>query len=205
MAATHGTIGSFDGSQEDWLSYVARLQNYFVANDITNDKAAKRRATLLSVCGVSTYRLIKSLCAPTKPEEVPFEDLVKLVERHHNPEPSATVQRFKFHSRCRQSGETVSTYIAELRRISEHCKFDNLENILCDRLVCGIQDPRIQRRLLAESKLTFKQAFELTQAMESADRDARTLLNNSSTPVHAVQSPQQQQQASKSRPAMLQM
>ena len=47
MAATHGAIGSFDGSQEDWLSYVARLQNYFIANDITDDKdkeAAKRRA-----------------------------------------------------------------------------------------------------------------------------------------------------------------
>ena len=203
MAATHGAIGSFDGSQEDWLSYVARLQNYFIANDITDDKdkeAAKRRAILLSICGVSTYRLIKSLCAPAKPEEVPFKDLVTLVERHHNPEPSATVQRFKFHSRCRQPGETVSTYIAELRRIAEHCKFDNLESMLCDRLVCGIQDPRIQRRLLAESKLTFKQAFELAQAMESADRDAKTLLNNSSTPVHTVQTQQQQQQARRPSP-----
>ena len=201
MAMNHGVIGSFDSSQEDWLSYIARVQNYFVANDIAEDKAAKRRAILLSVCGVSTYRLIKSLAAPAKPEEVSFENLVKLVEGHHNPEPSATVQRFKFHSRCRQPAETVSTYIAELRRIAEHCKFDNLDSMLCDRLVCGIQDPRIQRRLLAESKLEFKQAFELAQAMESADRDAKTLVNNPSTPVHAIpgqtprHAPRQQQQS----------
>ena len=201
MAMNHGVIGSFDSSQEDWLSYIARVQNYFVANDIAEDKAAKRRAILLSVCGVSTYRLIKSLAAPAKPEEVSFENLVKLVEGHHNPEPSATVQRFKFHSRCRQPAETVSTYIAELRRIAEHCKFDNLNSMLCDRLVCGIQDPRIQRRLLAESKLEFKQAFELAQAMESADRDAKTLVNNPSTPVHAIpgqtprHTPRQQQQS----------
>ena len=90
-----------------------------------------------------------------------YDDLVKLVVKHHNPEPSATVQRFKFHSRCRQPGETVCTYVAELRRIAEHCKFDNLESMLCDRLVCGIQDPGIQRRLLAESTLDFKRAFEL--------------------------------------------
>ena len=38
MAATHGAIGSFDGSQEHWLSYVSRLQNYFVDNDIADDK-----------------------------------------------------------------------------------------------------------------------------------------------------------------------
>ena len=72
--------------------------------------------------------------------------------------------------------------------------------MLCDRLVCGIQDPRIQRRLLAESKLEFKQAFELAQAMESADRDAKTLVNNPAAPVHAIPSqtprhaPRQQQQ-----------
>ena len=73
--------------------------------------------------------------------------------------------------------------------------------MLCVRLVCGIQDPRIQWRLLAESKLEFKQAFELAQAMESADRDAKTLVNNPSTPVHAIpgqtprHAPRQQQQS----------
>ena len=92
MATTHGVIGPFDSSQEYWLSYIARLQNYFVANDITGeDKAVKRRAILLSVCGVSTYRLIKSLSAPTKPEEVEYDAIVQLVAKHHNPEPYATI------------------------------------------------------------------------------------------------------------------
>ena len=43
--------------------------------------------------------------------------------------------------------------------------------MLCNRLVCGIQDQRIQQRLLAEVKLEFKQAFELAQAMNSANHD----------------------------------
>ena len=98
MATTHRVIGPFDSSQEDWLSYITYLQNYFIANDIAEDKAAKRGAILLSVCGMSTYHLIKSLAAPSKPQEVSFENLVKLVEGCHNPEPSATVQHFKFHS-----------------------------------------------------------------------------------------------------------
>ena len=200
MATNHGVIGLFDSSQEDWLSYIVRLQNYFTANDIAEDKAAKCQAILLSVYGMSTYHLIKSLAAPSKPEEVSFENLVKLVEGYHNPEPSATVQHFKFHSRCHQPGETVSMYVAELRRIAEHCKSDNLESMLCDRLVCGIQDLRIQRSLLAEAKLEFKQVFELAQAMESADRDAKTLISNSSTAVHTIpgQTLRQQQQPRRS-------
>ena len=59
----HGSIGSFDSSQEDWLSYTERLQQYFTANDIKNDEgsAAKKRAILLSVCGAETFCLIKKV------------------------------------------------------------------------------------------------------------------------------------------------
>ena len=88
-------------------------------------------------------------------------------------------------------------YVAELKCIAEHCKFDNLESMLCDRLVCAIQDPRIQQRLLTIAKLEFKQAFKLAQAMESADHDAKTQVNNLFTPVHMIpgQTLWQQQQA----------
>ena len=128
ISAITATIGAFDHTQEDWLTYTERLQHFFTANGVKEDKQA---VTLLSVCGVSAYRLIKSLLAPVKPETRSFAQLVELVAKHHNPEPTVIVQRFKFHSRCRQPGETVSTYVAELRRLSEYCRFgDQLEDML---------------------------------------------------------------------------
>jgi len=45
--------------------------------------------------------------------------------------------------------------------------------MLRDRLVCGVNDSRIQRRLLAELELTFKKAYELAQAIEMADKDMK--------------------------------
>ena len=42
--------------------------------------------------------------------------------------------------------------------------------MLCDRLVCGVKEPKIQRRLLAEPTLSFDKAFELALALESADK-----------------------------------
>ena len=47
--------------------------------------------------------------------------------------------------------------------------------MLRDRLVCGIKDSRVQRRLLSETDLTFKKAFELAQASEVAEKNARDL------------------------------
>ena len=47
----------------------------------------KKRAILLSICGASTYQLIRNLVAPAKPTSKSFDDLVKLVKnitsRHH--------------------------------------------------------------------------------------------------------------------------
>ena len=38
--------------------------------------------------------------------------------------------------------------------------------MLCDRLVCGVKEPKIQRRLLAEPTLSFDKAFELALASD---------------------------------------
>ena len=55
-------------------------------------------------------------------------------------------------------------------------QFDaTLDDMLRDRLVCGVRDVKVQRRLMAEPNLTFKKAFELSQSAEAAEKNAREL------------------------------
>ena len=66
--------------------------------------------------------------------------------------------------------------MASVRQLSEVCEIgDILEAMLRDRLVCGVNDDRIQRRLLAEPELTFGKALQLAQAIETADQDTKDL------------------------------
>ena len=69
-----GSIGPFQAGTEDCLSYTERLELFFIANGI--EDAEKRRATLLTVCGPSTYQLIQDLLAPDKPTARAAEDYV---------------------------------------------------------------------------------------------------------------------------------
>ena len=112
MAAKYGTFGEFNPSLEDCRFYTERLQQYFKANDVAEDK---QKAILLSGCGVATYHLIKNLTAPAKPTDKSFAELVKLVGDHYSSIPSVIVERFRFNTRIRQPGESVATFIAELR------------------------------------------------------------------------------------------
>ena len=160
----HGSIGEFDGDRETWKSYTERLTQYFTANDVKS--ADKQRAIFLSVCGPTTYQLIRNILAPVKPTDRSLAQLVELVEKHRNPKPSVIVSRYNFNTRMKQPGESIADYTAELRKIAEHCSYgDTLEDMLRDRIVCGISDPQLQRRLLAESALTYKTAFEIASVV----------------------------------------
>ena len=186
MAAYLGTISEFSSTQESWTAYVERLVQYLAANKIEDPD--QQRAVLLSVCGPATYRLIRNLVSPKKPQEFKFAEIVEIVQKHHDPKPSVIVQRYRFNSRNRRAGESVATYIAELRHLSEHCEFGStLNQMLRDRLVCGVEEPKIQRRLLAEPDLTFDKAFELALASESADKNAKDLQPTASPTVNRVQ------------------
>ena len=84
-------------------------------------------------------------------------------------------------------GESIAEYIAELRHIAEHCEYGSiLDDMLRDRLVCGVADDRIQRRLLAETELSFAKAMQLATAMELADRDTADLRSVTKDTVNAT-------------------
>ena len=172
--ATIGSLEAFNNDNETWTEYVERMGHFFDANEITDTK--KQKAILLSSVGAKTYKLIKTLLAPVKPGEKTFAELVKLVQEHECPKPSPIVQRFKFNSRKQVEGEAVSEYVADLRRIAEFCDYgDKLEEMLRDRIVCGIGDIRTQRRLLSQADLDFKTALKTAQAMETAAKHSQDL------------------------------
>ena len=140
MSGTLGRIDEFDGNKDDWPQYVERLGYFFDANGIADEK---KRVVFLSVVGAATYKTLRNLLSPTKPNEKSYDELVAVLTKHFKPAPS---EIFKFHSRSRKPGESVATFIAELRSLAEFCNFgDTLEPMLRDRIVCGIDDDVLQK------------------------------------------------------------
>ncbi|KFD49780.1 hypothetical protein M513_09375 [Trichuris suis] len=150
-----------------WSLYIERLNFHFEAHDVKDD--AKKRGILLSVCGNSTYALIQSVIRPKLPNELSYEQITTAMKQYFNPEPSEIVERFRFYKRDQRPNESISDFVAELRRLSEHCNFGNgVDTVLRDRFVCGISDEELQRRLLAEQVATFDAAVKEALATETA-------------------------------------
>ena len=182
--AMYGKMEEYTGEGEEWSQYVERIEFYFTANSIENtaENAGRRKAILLSVIGGKTYGLLRDLLAPDRPSDKTYDEVVEVLKKHFQPKPSEIVMRYKFNTRTRKSNETVADYVADLRHLSEHCNYGaSLENMLRDRIVCGINDESTQRKLLSESNLTFQTAFDTAQGMETAQKHVSDLRNDSET------------------------
>ena len=142
MAMTHDSVGVFNSAEEEWDTYVERVELYLATNKITD--AAQKRDVLLSVCGAKTYHILRNLLAPTKPTASTYMDIVSRLSAHFKPKHGVAVKRYQFNSRSRQPGESVSKFMAELRHLAIGYEFDDsLKEMLRDQLVCRVNDPKV--------------------------------------------------------------
>ena len=86
-----GTVDKFNLHEDNWLEYVERVQQFFVANDIVSDD--KKRGVLLTVIGSEAYSLLRNLLLPLKPSKISFTQIVQVLKDHLNPKPIVIAER----------------------------------------------------------------------------------------------------------------
>ena len=80
---------------------------------------------------------------------IEYKALVTTVKDHAESKPSPIVQRYKFNTHIQRKDESNANFIAALRHLAKYCDYGtSLDDVLQDRLVCGVIDDTIQHRLL---------------------------------------------------------
>ena len=72
VTGTFGTIGEFNSDAESVAAYTERVDLYFMANDVPSEKPVP---VFLSMVGGKAYELLRSLCAPVKPQNRSYQQL----------------------------------------------------------------------------------------------------------------------------------
>lgn len=170
MATRMAKFGEFDMKTGSWQTYCERLEMYFLVNAV---KEELKLPTLIAFMGEPAYELLVNLCSPKKPANMTLTEVVKVMQEHLQPNPSILAERFKFRQRRQQAGESISDYVAELKKITRYCEFGtSLDDNLRDQFVCGIMSDLIRQRLFAEGNIKFIKAVSVASALEAAERDA---------------------------------
>ena len=182
---TIGCITEFKPENEKIEVYLKRLQLFFQANGIEEDNQV---SVLLTVIGSTNYTLLNNMVSPGKPMDKSFTQLAEVLCGHFDPKPLVIAERFHFHRREQAPGKSISNYVTELRRLATHCNFGGyLDQVLRDRLVCGIHHEITQKGLLSEANLTLKKAIEVACNIKAAEAQTSQLKGTNNTPVMAVE------------------
>ena len=113
---TLGAVEPFNPDTDEWLSYEERLEQFFLANEIADER--KKIAVFLTVIDTKKYTLLTNLVAPEKTATKMYIELVAALKAHLNPKPLVIAEIFKFHCRYQKEEESIAQYIAELRKLA---------------------------------------------------------------------------------------
>lgn len=173
--------------KDDWDLYIERLELYFMANEVP---AEKQIAVLLTKVGMETYKLIRDLCAPAKPKDKSFTQIVAIVKNHLNPKKNEVMERCKFQQAKQTPTESIADFIARLKELSLHCNFADLNAALRDQIVCGVRDHNTRVALFSEEDLTYEKAVKLATTRETALKNAANTdkTGSSTSSVYEVKS-----------------
>ncbi|KAM7293821.1 uncharacterized protein ISCGN_023404 [Ixodes scapularis] len=141
----------FDEAVDKWPAYQIRLEAFFEGNGVTDGK--KKSALLVAALSTNTVDVISGRCAPAKVNELPYSEVVSLLQQHFSPKLNETAQSYKFFSRNQLPGEPVRDFVVAIRQIADTCNFgDTLDRMLKDRIVCGLQNSTLK----VEAELRFR-------------------------------------------------
>ena len=192
----------FDGNiAENWRIFEQEYDIFIAAAH--SDKTARTKAyILLNLAGAEAIERERSfvyaaevrapgedgaVIVPAESRENP-ECLKRKFREVCNPQHNTTMERHKFHSRHQKQGETIESYITDVRIKARSCHFGDLtDELVCDRIVCGIRNDSIRKALLRDSELTLNKAITICRIYEMTEESNKALAQPQATTVDAIQ------------------
>lgn len=160
---------------QDWHERFSQL--CIINPKVTDDNKTSYYITML---GKTAYRRLKDLAYPQKVASMEVDDLQKLLQNHIQPINFELSERERFHNLNQRPDETLRSFILRVQQQAAKCNFGAiLEDQMRDRLVAGVKDCEIKRKLLKDTKLTFNSAKSLLEEMN----DVNTALQRDRQPL----------------------
>ncbi|CDW59346.1 zf-CCHC domain containing protein, partial [Trichuris trichiura] len=184
----NGSLEAFDltAGIDGWEDWIERLGFFPEANNLP---VACLRSLLFTHCRPALYRLVKEAVAPEKPDTKSFDELVQAIRTRFDPIPGVYPARAEFYSRKQLPGESVATFMANLRRLAGRCQFeaaptvgDRIDFQLQDQFLIGMSDGATRRRVLRGPKITIKELYNAALTGESAIEQSN-LIDSHSAPL----------------------
>ena len=167
---------------KEWKQWRQIWDAYEEVTELRNKTSRLRVATFITCIGKEALEVHNGLPFQSDEEKADINKVLELWANHCIGKTNIIYERYKFNNRLQEQTETIDTYITTLRALAETCEFGTLkDDLIHDRIICGVRDKGIRRKLLQECGLTLSKCVDIYRANEGTAAQLKDMAPSQTT------------------------
>lgn len=155
---------------ENWAKFKQRFMLYLEASEKINKPDKLKVALLLGTMGEECIEIYNSFKL-SEEDANKFSIVLNYFDQYFQPKQNTVIARYKFFNCKQKEGESVDSFVTNLKNLSKDCAFETQEDSLIrDLLIIGVRDSAMKEKLLMEMELTLEKAIEYCRAKEASGK-----------------------------------
>ena len=173
----------FDFTKPDnWMKWKRRFEQFRDASGLSSAAETRQVSTLLYTMGENADNVLTSTDI-SEENRKRYNSVIAKFDAFFKVRRNVIFERAKFNRRNQLPGELVEQYITELYALVETCEYGDLtDDILRDRIVVGIKNAAVSKRLQLDPDLSLEKAKRLVRQDEAVNDQQRLLKGDTSLP-----------------------
>ena len=160
----------------EWKRFKGQWINYVKAAKVDKEDADCQAAIFLACIGTDAYDVYSNMEFADETDRSDPAKLIEAFERHCVGEINEVYERYVFHRRQQEPGESFDTFVGDLRRLVRTCEYGTVEeSAIRDRIVLGIRDDATRKKLLQSRKLDLTKAIDICRSSEATTRQLKAI------------------------------
>lgn len=175
---------------KNWKNWLQTWKAYETITGLTSKPNDYRVATFITCIGPEAIEIHSGLPFASEEDKGRIDKVLELWNNYCVGKTNTIYERYKFNNRVQEPGETIDAFASAVRKLAELCSFGALkEEMIRDRLVCGILDNGLRKKLLQEADLTLEKCMNYCKAAEAANSQLKEISSHGAEAVHQVSKP----------------
>ena len=175
----------------NWKKWIQIWKAYEIVTGLDKQPSTLRVATFITCIGPDALEIHTGLPFQSHDDRQNIGKLLELWQNYCIGKTNVIYERYNFNNLLQEPDESIDAYTTALPTLAKTCEFGSLkEDLIRDRLVCGIRDNSMRKKLLQEPKLTLDKCLDSCRAAEATklQMQAMTNQNKESSDVNTLKS-----------------
>ena len=165
-----------DRGVDAWLAWKQRWDDYALLTNLAASPRPVQLARLRASLADDTLRIVRNL--GLSGAQMTVTSVLEKLRLYFLGQVNEVVERRNFNTRSQRDGESFEDFFVALQELSATCNFcaQCRDSLTRDRIVVGLRDPAVIKKLCATPRLTLAAAVSVCRAEEAADRDVTAIV-----------------------------